>query len=700
MNFKGHIHTKEGIKEALRRNKMQSKRTLGLPTSEIKSRGEFSEFLEVYVFQQLNMTPNELLRSLEHQYYAKQNFRDRRERNIDFTRGRQLGEPVYDPDIKRITTQWEYNRRRGISHMTYNIVSKLQRSWVGQFREVNTGNIVKCESKDVRGQELASVLTECVNRVKNKNKSKSKDAKNMKEMLASGMPVFKVLWGSKDNMEKNDIKFRVVNTSKFNINPGVTDDDFANLYRGCEIHDTDLSSIVELFANGDYERGLMIKEEYIKFQGNEQIMSSYSSQDYDGSKLRNDTFYTQGTGNSSYRYYEVWNKISDYEASTYDPLELPGNDFKVYKWQNPKDVKKEIDALNEERLLNSEGEVAPEDILIQFSTNFRSRWYVTYLSPWGYVLDVRESPYKNGVMPYVMQSPDINGEIFGLIEEVLDAQLGMDKQIRQASSIIDNASKGVWLIPSDAVPDDMENKEYISQIKKTDGAVIVQMRAGQDAKEVMPQQVYANASNVGNQVQQMVQLYSNLVDEISGNYGAAQGKGTSSSTTATGYALESQNAGMNIRDTFENYFDVLLSRDELILRFVEEGYTKEDFFKITGEEIDPAEFDKYEFNMEQSKGTNSPAHRLSLEQDLLQQVYAGLLPYEVFLDISDNPVMIQAKQKLKEFNKQQAMNGQEPVMGAGGDVSQNNPAQSTIQSPGVDAGKIADNQMQKVKGIA
>jgi hypothetical protein len=697
-----YIHNKEDIKSALRRNKMQGRRTLSMPAKEIKPKNNYKEFLEIYVYDKLRMTPDQLRLTLESQYYAEQDFRERRQRNIDFTRGRHFNEPVWDAELKRTITQGQYLQRRNMPLLTYNVVSKLGRSLVGQFREINTGNVVKCESKDTRGQELANVLSECLNRVKRNNKAKKKDAANMKEMLHSGRPVFKVLWGSKNNMGKKDIRFRVVNTSKFGVNPGITDEDFANLTTAYEIHDTDLSAIVEMFAGDDYERGLEIKEFYLKYQGDERQQTSYSTQSFNGQQLRNFTFYTQGVGNSAYRYYEVWSKVSDYEASTYDPLEVLGNNFKTHKWRNPKDVEKEINAINEQRIINSENSVPHEDLLIRLTTEFRSRWYVSYITPWGHLLDIRESPYKSGIMPYVMPSPDINGEIWGLIEEVLSAQLSMDRQILQADSIISNASKGMWLIPSAAVPDDMTNKEYIQQIKKTDGAVIVQLRDGFDAKDVFPQQVYANASNVGNQVQQMIQLYSGLIDEISGNYGAAQGKGTSSSTTATGYALESQNAGLNVRDTFENYLDVLLERDELILMFILEGYTKQDYLNITGQEIDPKEFDKYEFNIDQSKGTNSPAHRLALEQELMQLVYNQLLPFEVFLDISNNPVMIQAKQKLQEYQKNQAvamqagaMQQQLPV--GQGQQTQELPVNQNNQA--VNEAEIAEQGIQRVENL-
>jgi len=157
------------------------------------------------------------------------------------------------------------------------------------------------------------------------------------------------------------------------------------------------------------------------------------------------------------------------------------------------------------------------------------------------------------------------------------------------------------------------------------------------------------------------------VDEVSGNYGAAQGRDTGQKT-ASGYAQETVNAGLNVREVMETFSTLQVDRDGLILKFILQGYTKEDYQRITGEAIDPIELTHYNFSIEQSRGTNSPAYRLQLEQELLQQVMNELLPYEVFMEVSTNPVMIQAKQKYAEWKKKQQMNpqvapGQQPAPG-------------------------------------
>jgi len=274
---------------------------------------------------------------------------------------------------------------------------------------------------------------------------------------------------------------------------------------------------------------------------------------------------------------------------------------------------------------------------------------------------VEESPYANSCFPFATTPPDINGEMWGLVEELINPQLSMDRQILNADSVISNASKGVWLIPDTAVPDDMSNKEYVSELKKADGVVIYKVRQDQTEKHI-PQQVYANSANVSQNIQQMIHLYSNLVDEVSGNYGAAQGRDTGQKT-ASGYAQETVNAGLNVREVMETFSTLQVDRDELILKFIIQGYTKEDYERITGEAIDPKELTHYNFCIEQSRGTNSPAYRMQLEQQLLEQVMAALLPYEVFMEVSTNPVMIQAKQKYAEWKKKQQMNPQQMIPG-------------------------------------
>lgn len=668
------IQSKEGIKDAIRRNKRMGQMSTFAPV-EIKQKDDFKNYLEWYVFEQMGISPQGFINQLQLQYSAEDNFRARRQRNIEFVRGRHFNEVVYDMDAKRYMTNWEYLRRRNIDPLTYNVTSKLVRSLTGQFRDMDTGNIVKCDSKEDRGAELASILTGLVDRIKNKEKSKDKDAMNVKEMFISGRPVFKVFWGSKNNMGKTDARFRIVSTDKFTINPGVTDYDLDNLHTSLEIHDVSLSDIVMNFANGDFERGMQIKRAYEINQGSQASKTSYSSQSFDGSESRNRSFHTQGQGYSSYRYLEVWTLISSYEAITEDPLAFNEPMRKVHKWMNPEKIKKEIEEVNKTREINSGGEVEEKDYKIRFSADFVSRYFVIYMTPWGMVLDIRESPYRSGMSPHVFPPPDMNGEYWGIVEEVINAQKGLDKQIQNADQVNENASKGVWLVPDIAVPDTHTNREYLQELKRADGAVIYKVREGME--DLVPKQFYANASNVSSGIQNLIQLYSGLMDEISGNYGAAQGK-ESSNKTASGYALESANAGLNIRDIIERYFSLQLRRDELILQFIIEGYTKEDYQRIAGIELDPAELEEYEFVMEQSRGTNSPTYRMESERRLLEQVMANLLPYKVFMEVSTDPLMIQVKQKLEEYESKMAMQQEQTMAQNGGVMPQQQVPQQAI----------------------
>lgn len=236
------ITTKEQIQEAISRN-----RRFGIKNKESfekKQEVEYRSFLEWYVFDRMAISPGQLITNIQTQYYAEQNLRDRRQRNIDFIRGRQFNEAVWDADAHKWTTQFNYLRKRGIPPLTYNVISKFVRSLVGQYREMNVDNVVKCESRDERGGELANYLTICLQRILANNKSKSKDSMAFKEMLASGRPVFKVMWGTQNGMDKPDVRFRIVSTPKYSENPGIVDYDKDNHYQSTELHYVTLNDII------------------------------------------------------------------------------------------------------------------------------------------------------------------------------------------------------------------------------------------------------------------------------------------------------------------------------------------------------------------------------------------------------------------------------------------------------------------------
>ena len=642
----------KGFADAIRRQKRVGLKQTVLNEDSGSFVSSEKRFLMDYVFSKLGISGQQYVQSLEFSHSSQYDFLQRRQRNIDFRRGRQFNDLTWDNQLKRYVTQLEYMRRRNIPPLTYNVISKFARSLEGQFREVNVGNLVTADSKDDEAVEMASILTMCLNDVKRRNGWKNKDAMNFLEMLSSGQPVFKTFWSKNKNQTKPQIKFRIVGRVDYGMNPGVTDYDLDNLHTEYEIHNTDLSQIIMNFADGDYDRGQEIKEGYLKYNGNLALQGSYASQLFSGDEKRNQTFYHQGVGLSSYRYYEVWTNVSDYEAITYDPTKINA-EWEVHKYRDPKTVKKEIDAENASRREMASGmDIAEEDYLILFKTDYTTRKYAMYLTPWGYVLDVRESPFE-GDSPFSINPPDINGESWGIIEELLNAQQSLDRQIANADALVANAAKGFWLIPDTAIPDEYDPKEYLEMIKEVNGGAVYKVRDG--VEDFKPEQLFSQATNVSGNIQQLIQLYSSMVDEISGNYGAAQGK--SSSGTASGYALETQNAGLNVKGIIENYLGVCARRDEKILSLILQGYDSSDYLRITGKDIKPADVRRFSYHIEESKGTNSPAHRLVLEQELLQLVRDQLMPFEVYLDISTNPVLMQAKQKMEEFNQKQIENG-------------------------------------------
>jgi len=119
------IQSSKEIRELIRRNERVG---LVRPKRTMQSVEDYSSFLEWYVFNNLNISPSLFITNIQTQYYAEQNFRDRRQRNIEFVRGRHFNEPIWDPELKQFVTQWAYNQRRNIPPLTYNVVPNQVRS--------------------------------------------------------------------------------------------------------------------------------------------------------------------------------------------------------------------------------------------------------------------------------------------------------------------------------------------------------------------------------------------------------------------------------------------------------------------------------------------------------------------------------------------------------------------------------------------
>ena len=136
------INNEKDIRDAIRRRERLG---IEMPHRAMTAPINPSSFLEYYVFQTMGLSPMLFYQTLQNFFYADQNLRDRRQRNIEFLRGRHFNELVWDTELKRYVTQLVYNQRRNIPPLTYNVISKLVRSLEGQFRAINTGNVVVCD---------------------------------------------------------------------------------------------------------------------------------------------------------------------------------------------------------------------------------------------------------------------------------------------------------------------------------------------------------------------------------------------------------------------------------------------------------------------------------------------------------------------------------------------------------------------------
>lgn len=650
---RGGLHTSDlNVNEALRRKERLNVKSKDLRKA-INNKNAHLQLLSDFIFRQVKMSPKEYITIIQTMYSNENNFRQRRQRNVDYAQGRQLGDLVYDPTTGTHVTQETYLRRRDIPPLQFNIISKTVRSLTGQLRDSNTGNVVSSPNRSARPAKIIDILNKVLLNIKNKNLCTEQDAENFIEMLLSEQPVFKVVWGNDNhaNITKNYIKSRVINRADFVINSGISTYDLRGLHTCVEIHNTDIEELLGAFSAGDPYRDERIRAEYYANYGNIENAESLGTQSFDGTEKKFQTVAEGYNSRHNCRYYEVWKKIGALEAVTLDPLEV--NPQRVaHKWLDPSIIHKQVIEENNRRIKSASSQFEQKDYLIHYETTHVSRWYVMFLTPQGTVLDIRESPYKNSGHPYVITPLGINGEARGLVEDLIDPQNGLNRTIAISDQININAAKGVWLIPNTAIPDTMSKQEYIHQMKSSGGHVVYNADVA-SMQPYKPEQVYANPANISAIINSTISMYAGLPDDISGNYGAAQGKGGSS--TATGYALETKNANLNVKHIMDKYLAVLQKRDEAMLNLIKERYTKEDYAYLLGEDLDPIELTQYDFNIAKNEGVTSSAYAQQMEQEMIQLTmnFPDIFPPEALLETSTNPKFRQWAQAIESIKVKQ-----------------------------------------------
>jgi hypothetical protein len=320
----------------------------------------------------------------------------------------------------------------------------------------------------------------------------------------------------------------------------------------------------------------------------------------------------------------------------------------------------DIDEMNSQRLargveLGLSVKQVPMIVAEEYYDHF---FYVKFLTPTGHCLYEAETPYKHKEHPYVLNLfPLIDGEVWGLVEDVIDQQRYVNRLITLMDFVISASAKGVLLVPKDSIPEDSNIEEFAQEWRSFNG-VIAYVPSTKHTQ--IPQQVSANSVNFG--ATELLQMQMKLFQDISGVQEAIQGKQSVSGTPAALYAQQAQNSTLNSLDYVSAFNNFKQRRDWKILQVIQQFYREERYLAIVGKvakvesrRYDPKRLEDMRFDTVITQGVDSPVYRQVVDDYLMKFLDKGAIDIEMLLENSALPFageLLSSVRKKKESLQQ------------------------------------------------
>jgi hypothetical protein len=579
-------------------------------------------------------------------YASLQDFLDRRRRSRKYLRGDQWSEYITDPDDSSTTIKEEdYIKNSGKLPLKQNLIRNMVKNLIGQFRQDQTKSLIFARDRDEA--QMSEVLTMTLNAAHDNNETAELDARNFEEFLLSGMAIQKIGFKEYKQQENYDLYVENINPNYIFFNTDIKDVRMNDLNLIGQIIDTNLSSLISAFARNKKQ------EKKIK-----DIYSYIDSQFVEGTDGltpdRIDAIEFMQAPMNKCRVYEIWELRSEWRTFIHDTQE--GRYYHTEKSQE------EIQAVNEKRIqIDLANGVQEKDIkLIYPEEKYDEFWYVKYLTPYGHTLYEGETPYEHGDHPFVIRGyPMLDGEIWGIVEDVIDQQRHINRLISVQDNLIAASAKGLMIIHKDSMGS-TKIEEYADAYTKVNGVIVYEGKPGVPPPQILSQ----NARSIGAQELLLTQI--KMFQEVSGVLPAMLGHQATSGTPASRYIAEAENSGVNNRDLFDFFMGYTKVRDLKCIKTIAQFYQEKRYINIAGKGYyggiivyDPNQIKNLHLDCVVSKGLNTPAYKQVIDDTLLKLLEGNMIDLEMFLENSSLPFAETLLQSIKQRKEQGVEPGQQ-----------------------------------------
>lgn len=563
-------------------------------------------------------------------------FRQERERNKNYTYGRQWDDTVC-VDGRRMKES-DLIKKQGNIPLKNNLIRRMIRNVKGVWRSQDTEPT--CTARDRDEQKFGETMSTVLQCNMDINQMKEVNAQSLEEFLISGLVVHKKTFGWR--RENYDCWTDYVQPNNFFIDCNMRD--VRGWDVGClgEIHDVRFEELAQKYAKSpeEYNR---LAEIYKEAKDSGKIGTAFEQF---GFPLNNryDFFVPQDLGLC--RVIEVWQKESKARYRCHDP-----NSGEVFKIEI-EDYQEEVGKVNAERRSEGLEFGIPEDEIPYIKAEWfvDSYWYYYILTPFGDILDEGETPYEHKEHPYVFKAyPFIDGEIHSYVADVIDQQRYVNRLIMLYDFIMKTSAKGVLLFPEDAKPDDMSMDDIAEEWARADGIIV--FKPGKSGQ--IPKQVANNCTQIG--IPELLNVQLKLFEDISGVNGAIQGKQGFAGMSASLYSQQTQNATTSLLDLLDTFSAFVREGAYKDVRNIQQSYDDKKAKEIAGKysgmvQYDPQKMGNLQFDIRIVESTATPTYRAMANDFLMKLFELGQITLQQLLEHGDFPF---ADGLLQSVNSQQ-----------------------------------------------
>lgn len=580
----------------------------------------------------------QLLTRAENAWQALYDLRKRRERNINYCFIDQWSDWVYDEKGKLVRESSRIAKRTGGVALQNNHLIKIVHSLSGLYSKQSTEPV--CFARSPNCDEKADVMTNALQANWQNNMMPDILVSEMEEMLYGGMSVVMEEWTTINGVE--DAYTFVIEPSHFYFESAGIDP----LHRDVELighfEDYSLGALAARFARSkyDYKQLEYIYAPYIARQ--QSILPNGQQTD----KLKDP--YWDVSDRDMCRVYHVWTKEHKLRYRCKDIMDFDQPLYRIEPEQLPL-----VTAENEARLAQAEDAgMAREDVpLIEYTPVFDTYWHYQALAPGGLILEEYDSPYEHGSHPYTFKIYEyINGDVIPYMSPVIDQQRYINRLVTLFDIVIQASAKGITMIPKSCVPNNMSEAEFARSIRETGNFIFYDDKEGRSMNK--PEVVVSNTNMTG--ITDMLQLQLGFIPDITSVSEALQGKTAKSGTSASRYALESQNSTTSVSALLLKFGSFEQQVAEKKMQVIHQYYRGGNISVMRSNgmsevtKYDPVEVQDVKFGVRILMSPENPVFRMAMNDLVSQMWQAGAVDAAQMLQMSYLPASSTVRKQLEQ----------------------------------------------------